>query len=265
MEQTPSHFSEIIQNEYSSRLKRNSDYSIRAFARDLDISPASLSLMLNKKAGLSAAQAEMISTKLKLNDDEKEFFKTLVQANCARSKTEQKIAKAKLCRYETRYNSVSVDIFQVIKDWYHLAIMELTLVKEFRANAYWIAAKLQITEEEAEAGLDRLIRLEILERVDGKLRPSNDYLVVLSTAPSEAAKHFQTQILKKLTDSFTEHDRSTRDIASVVLRMKKSEIDYVKNALKEARRDIAAHIQEGDDHDSVYCLTTSLFRLDRDL
>lgn len=262
MQSSPKHFSEIIENEYHARIKRNLSYSIRAFARDLDISPATLSLIIKKKAGLSPKKAALISKKLQLTGDENEFFLDLVQSTCARTKQARQIAKAKLCRYETRYNTISTDVFYVIKDWYHLAIMELTLIKGFVATPSWIAERLMITEEEAQTALERLLRLEILELSQGKLRPSNDYVIILSTAPSEAAKHFQTQILKKIMNSFDEQERSSRDISSLIIRMRKDEMEYVKKTLKEMRRDIASHVQKGEDHDSVFCLTTSFFRLD---
>jgi uncharacterized protein (TIGR02147 family) len=263
MQQLPNHFSEIIQHHFNNRLKRNPlGYSMRAFARDLEMSPATLSLILQKKAGLSQKKAEVVSKKLQLSGDDEGFFHDLVQSNCAKSKIERQIASAKLFRYETSYNSVETDIFYVIKDWFHLAIMELTLIKGFEPEATWIAKRLNITEEEAESGLERLIRLEILEMTNGKLRPANDYLIVLSKVPSEAAKHFQTQVLQKIMRSFDEVERSSRDIASVMIRMRASEMESVVKTLKETRRDIASRVQSGDDQDSVFCLTTSFFRLD---
>ena len=265
MYQSPRHFSEIIQHEFDARLRRNPlGYSLRAFARDLDISPATLSLILQKKAGLSQKKAALISQKLQLPPGENDFFQDLVQSNCAKNKTERRIASAKLFRYETRYNSVEADLFHVIKDWYHLAIMELTQIKGFTPDPVWISKKLKITEDEAQFGLERLLRLEILEMHKGKLRPTSDYLIVLSKAPSAAAKHFQTQVLQKTMRSFDDVERSSRDIASVMIRMRSDEMDYVVKTLKETRRDIAAHVQKGDDHDSVFCLTTSFFRLDSD-
>ncbi len=263
MHQSPRHFSEIIQQEFDARLKRNPlGYSMRAFARDLDISPATLSLILQKKAGLSQKKAASVSQKLQLPPDENDFFQDLVQSTCAKSKTERQIASAKLFRYETRYSSVEADIFHVIKDWFHLAIMELTLIKGFKPEAAWIAKRLKITEEEAQDSLERLVRLEIVEMHKGKLRPTSDYLIVLSKAPSAAAKHFQTQVLQKITRSFDEVERSSRDIASVMIRMRADEMESVVKTLKETRRDIASRVQTGDGHDSVFCLTTSFFRLD---
>lgn len=263
MQQLPSHFSEIIKEELDARLKRNPlGYSLRSFARDLELSPATLSLILQKKTGISQKKAASVAQKLKLPTQEKDFFLDLVQSNCAKSKTERQIASAKLYRYETKYTSVEADIFHVIKDWYHLAIMELTQIKGFRPDALWISKKLNITEDEAQLGLERLVRLEILETHKGKLRPTSDYLIVLSKAPSAAAKHFQTQILQKITRSFDEVDRSSRDIGTVMIRMRATDMDYVVKTLKETRRDIASHVQQGDDHDSVFCLTTSFFRLD---
>lgn len=264
MQNSPTHFSEIIEHEYNARVSKNTGYSIRAFARDLNISPATLSLILKKKAGLSLKKIEVISKKLNLSGDEKDFFQTLAQSNCSRSKHERHLAKLRLSRFETKYNSLSTDLFCVIKDWYHLAIVELTQIKGFENGAEWIANKLKITKEEATEGLERLIRLEILINNEGKLQPANDYYIVLSGGPSEAAKHFQTQILSKIANSFDLVDRSTRDIATSIIRMRKDDMEYVRKTLKDNRRDLAAYLEAGEGHDSVFCLTTSCFRLDVD-
>ncbi len=264
MKPNPQHFSEVIHDEFQARLKKNSSYSIRAFARDLSLSPSALSDILNRKLGLSESKASEIAKKLNFEGDERKFFLTLVTANCSRIKAQKQLARAQLGRFETKYNSLSTDHFQVIAEWYHLAIMELTQIKGFSPSASWIAKKLQITEDEAQQALERLMRLEIIEESgNGSLKLTNDYLIVLSHSPSESALLFQKQILSKLTHAIEHHDRKTRDISSVVIRVRSSEINEIKSKLKDIRRDFSTTIQSGEDHDSVYCFTTAFFRLDR--
>ena len=64
----------IIKEEFSKRVTRNSSYSLRAFARDLGVSPASLSCFLNQKKGISEKKATDIAGRLDLNLSKKEQF-----------------------------------------------------------------------------------------------------------------------------------------------------------------------------------------------
>lgn len=262
MSSLPGHIADFIKNEFTNRVTKNSKYSMRAFARDLDISPATLTNILKKQSGLSVQQAESIAQKLNLVLEEKDFFHTLNEKDFARSKTNRSSADARLYRYETRYNTLTSDTFILIKEWYHLAIMELTKVEGFSEEAEWIAGKLHITVTEAQAAMERLIRLEILERVEGRLQPSKDYLIILSKPDSEAVKSFQVTILEKLMASLDNQPRTNRDIASIVMSFNKDQLEEVKEDIKNFRRDLSLKLQLNPHHDSVYCLTTAFFQLD---
>ena len=262
MNNLPSHISDFISVEFKQRNQKNSKYSLRAFARDLDISPTTLSHILKRKVGVSNELAQHLSEKINFILGEKDLFNALTKKDFSKNKEEREASEAQLFRYETRYNTLTAETFTLIKEWYHLAIMELTKTKGFMEDVDWIAEKLSITSEEASAALKRLINLGVLERVNGNLYPAEDYLIILSHAPSEAARHFQLTILQKLITALSEHPRSTRDISSTILRFKKEQIDEIKLDLKNFRRDLSLKIQAADDHDSVYCLTTALFQLD---
>lgn len=62
-------FKEILKDEYKSRRKRNPSYSLRAFARDLNISHSILSRYFNKNKSLSIVQSVKIGEKIKLHKE----------------------------------------------------------------------------------------------------------------------------------------------------------------------------------------------------
>ena len=64
------------------------------------------------------------------------------------------------------YDRIGLDAFQVISDWYHLAIVELANTPDFRGEPYGIARSLGISVVEARAALERLLRLGMLARSD---------------------------------------------------------------------------------------------------
>ena len=60
------------------RCLKNRSYSLRAFARDLEMAPGFLSLVLNHKKSLSLDKARAIVSRLELKEHEKDYFVALV-------------------------------------------------------------------------------------------------------------------------------------------------------------------------------------------
>ncbi|HVK62126.1 MAG TPA: TIGR02147 family protein, partial [Bdellovibrionales bacterium] len=147
------------------RLRDNARYSLRAFARDLQVTPARLSEILNRKKGLSLEAATLMAKRLSLSEQETRFFCDLVQMADARSASAKKVAEIRIDReiQSQNFNTIQLDVFKVISDWHHFAILELTLVDGFRSDSAWIAKKLGISAHEVKAAIDRLVTLELLE------------------------------------------------------------------------------------------------------
>ena len=57
-------YQDFLLEEFRARRTRNSNYSLRAFARDLDMPASKLSQNLRGLCGISVAKAEKIARKL---------------------------------------------------------------------------------------------------------------------------------------------------------------------------------------------------------
>lgn len=264
MEQVGQHFSSILQSELESRLLRNSAYSMRAYARDLGLSPSSLSKLLKKKIGLSVKKARQISKKLNFSEEHTEFFCTLVEANCSRHIEVQKLATIKLRKFDSYSNILPVDSFKLISEWYHLAILELFSIKGFKEDIEWIAQKLGIASVEANDALERLKRLELLKVIEGKLKPVSDFIIVKSAVPESAGQNFHSQLLRKAAQAVYEQDKDKRNVSNVILKARSSDIPLLDMRIKDFRRELSYLIEEGEGHDTVYNLGIHLVRLDQD-
>ena len=156
---------EILRRQLDNRLSRNSNYSLRAFARDIGVSPSSLSDILNGKQGFSKNKAIQIGNKLGFNPMEINYFSTLAESKYARSLSNRKIAKLKLQKFlKTKETELSIESFKIISQWYHLAILELTKIESFESDNKWIAKKLGITIDEVRQAIERLIKMNLLEK-----------------------------------------------------------------------------------------------------
>lgn len=85
-----------LKDNFTRRLRMNPRYSLRAYAKLLDLSPSKLSEILAGKKGLGPERAEKVCDKLKLAGVDREIFLLSVSSQHSRLKNERVDAKAKL-------------------------------------------------------------------------------------------------------------------------------------------------------------------------
>ena len=66
--------------EFDKRKRKNSSYSLNAFARYIGLQPSKLSEALNGKRGLSAVTGRKIANSLQFTDFEASYFICLIEA-----------------------------------------------------------------------------------------------------------------------------------------------------------------------------------------
>ena len=159
-------YREILMSELEERRERNPQYSQRAFARDLGMQSGRLNEVLNGKQGLSRRWARVIATKLGFGFLEKAHFVDLVVQQHGRSANERNAADVRLMtrREGVSYRQLELDQFALIADWYHIAILELSKLDDFRNDAKWIADILRVSLSRINEALFTLERLGFLER-----------------------------------------------------------------------------------------------------
>ncbi len=252
----------ILKEELESRCNRNPRYSLRSFARDLGMSSARLSEVLNGKAGISRQRAEHISKHIGLGKNDMELFCDLVDSKHARSKIKKEIAKARLLKSKTPYYSqLQMDSFRVISDWYHFAILELTKVKGFIGTPVWISKALGITEMEAKLALERLFRLEQIKNENSKIVACEDFTASPSGVPSEYIKKFHQQVLRKAENALFMQPVEKGDFSTTVMAFDSTQINEARKIIKDFRRNFSAESGIKTETDSVYCLSVQFFEL----
>lgn len=254
----------ILKEELDSRLAHNPNYSLRAFARDLSISPSRLSEILNYKQGLSRPAAEKIAAYLNLTSDEYDYFLDLVTAAHARSPKDRQGAKARVLRYKAEHDAfyqMKTDTFKIISDWFHLGILELCGLGEVQDDPRNLGKRLGITPIQAELAVDRLIRVGLLERKEKVLKPLTNTGWIQSEVPSESIRKFHRQILQKAIDALAVQSIGEREFNSNVLTISKKDIPEAKAAIRKFQQRFCANVKETSNHDELYCLAIQFFSL----
>jgi uncharacterized protein (TIGR02147 family) len=243
-------FIEHLKWTLEDRIKSNSNYSLRAFAKSLNVEASSLSQILRKKRPLSSKMKLRLMKGLDLNE---EVLKTIFE-------------KVNAHKGDAR-TSLSLDAFKVISDWQHFAILELIRTKNFKPDIRWIASKLGINYLEVQAAVDRLQNLDFLvidasgEWID-QIDCSEIYAHEFT---SIAQKHLQKQILKKAVDAIDEVPLKERVQSSMTLAIPKSKVESARKRIRSFLAEMEKELQaEGEEMDSVYHLTTALYPVTKD-
>lgn len=253
----------LLREELAVRCQINPKYSLRAFARDIDLAPSRLSEVLSGKQGLSRQVAEKIGQRLGYNDSERCFFADLVTSIHARKESDRKAAIALVERKvgDQELLRLKNDTFHLISDWYHLAILELATTKDFETNVRWIAKKLNISESEVELALERLERFGFLGWDGDALVPLEPKTTTPGGTPSESIRKFHQQILAKAMDSVVMQGIEERDLSAVIVAVDRARLPEAKERLKQFRREFCTDMNKAPDKNSVYCLSIQFFSL----
>lgn len=251
-----------LKDELATRTQANSQYSLRAFARDLKVSPQILSLVMNGKKNISAEAAVAIANRLGLSTQETSYFRDLVELSQAKSDSLREIIRYRLGLYADNqpYRVLQEDVFKIIADWHHYALLELTFTKGFKKDPSWVARRLGISALQAREAIERLLRLELLEEADGTLRKTEVNIATTQDIPSAALKRLAFQFLEKAAEALEDQDVSERDFGSMTMAIDPDRIPEAKKMIRKFRRDLAILLETGK-RTEVYTFSSELFRV----
>lgn len=236
-----------LQKQFTERCKKNASYSLRAFAKSLDMDASTLSQILSGKRKLSKKSVTAICDKLTVSQKELINF-GMVNKNLLADED---------------FLQLSADTFSAIADWYHYAILELTFVTNFKSDAKWISRKLSITTEEAKSAIERLKRLALLHEENGFLKKTSKMLTnngVINT--SGAHKELQRQIINKALESIDNTPAAEKNITSMTMAIDVTKLDQAKALIAKFRREMS-ELMETDDQTRVYNLAVQLYPISK--
>ena len=95
------------------------------------------------------------------------------------------------------------DHSDILNKWYTIPIMDLTTCVDFRSELGWIAKKLSISPVEVADALIVLIRLGLIEEVEGIWQKSNEAIIIPTEHSSVAIRDYHVKMMKLATNLST--------------------------------------------------------------
>ncbi len=264
---------DFLNASFSAIQSKNPQFSLRAWARQLGLPHVTmLSMVLNRKRrllpNLSSKIGEHFVQKESFSENQARYFDMLVLFANART-TEEKAFYQKVLsslRPDQTFLSLQLDHLRFISDWYHIAILEMTHLKEFNSDPRWICLRLgdSVSQSQVSEAIDRLVRLGLLERTsDNGLRKTTARLATPSDIPDKGLRKFHSQMMQKALEALERQTVSERDITGHTLVTSLSKIPVAKTMIREFRRRLADFL-ETPEGDALYQINIQLFKLTGD-
>jgi uncharacterized protein (TIGR02147 family) len=243
-------------------LSKKVNGSARAFSEKLGISTSFLSEIMSAKKNLSVDLAFKIAIKLNLTEGESQYFCMLVQLEQEKDPLFREELSRRLSDLNPQRKShdLSADLFRSISEWYHSAILELTYVAGPALTPEAAAHSLGITKAEAETAIERLLRLELLEKdANGALKKSHNYITSQSHVPHSALREFHRQFLAKAETALSISTPTERMSATDVMAFDSRQLENVDRLSQEFSAAVMKLAEKAKTKDSVYALSVNFF------
>lgn len=259
---------DFLNAAFKAMQKQNPRFSLRAWAKQLDLSHvAMLSMVLNSKRRLLPSLSSKISQSFlkaaRFSENEARYFDMLVLFSNATTNDEKLFYQRILAslRPDQTFSDLELDHFRIVSDWYHLAIVEMTMLKNFNPDLQWISLRLggSVNEGQVKEAIDRLIRIGLLERTaDGILRKMKSHYATPTDISNEAIRKYHTQMIEKSLIALKTQSVEERDITAHILTTSKDKLPEAKKMIRHFRRKLANFL-ETPKGDAVYQVNIQLF------
>jgi uncharacterized protein (TIGR02147 family) len=233
----------FLANEFQKRQRRNVRYSLRAFARDLDVSVTALSQALSGIRTLSLRHTKKVLKKLDKTSS--------LNPRILWEQQDDDFMGHKLLEPRELKN---------LQSWKSFAILNLCRLPRCRAEPRWIATRLGIPLEDVVYLLNLLISQKYVSEKEGILKRTSSLLTTSAGVTSLEIQKMHHGVLEKALESLKKDPVSRRNFGAVVMPIDTAKIPRAAQMLTKTRIQLSRLLSTGT-CDEVYALSFQLFPL----
>lgn len=256
-----------VREELQLRQRRRPQYSLRAFARDLEMSPSSLCEFLANRQGFSRARALWIAKKLALTADQTEHFCDLLQSQFGHSERDKKAAAFRaMDRARSSQSQLALENFRLIADWYHFVLLEILSLNQGPKSLPEISTLIDVSVAELENAVERLVTLGFL-RVEGQgdariFTVLNEVTTVGEEVSDRAVQISHQQTLRMHADAVDRKSFADRENLTVAFSIRQNQWLEMRKEAKRAVLDVISRFaNEPGPKDQTVSFTMQMINL----
>lgn len=243
----------MIKRDLSERQRSNSQYSLRAYARDIGIHASTLSQILNGNRPLPFKDSATVVRNLKLDQRER----TLFMESLMRKKTS--LDAIKIDDLDRRF-MLDESYYKIIAEWEHFAVLDLFELDNFTPTVESIALKLDLTLTRTQVVLSNLFLAELLKEENGELIKVHDDIRTTEDIFNAALRDSHIEAMQMGVEKIKEIEVELRDFSSTTVGVDLDKLPEAKTIIREFRQKMTALLRDGRKTD-VYQLAIQFYPL----
>jgi len=248
--------------EYLSALllaarRQDDKLSVREFSRRLGYkNPSYIADVLADKRRLQASLVNKVAGVLALTDREVAELE-IWAARSGRNGAERAVSPS-------RSTQLALDRFRLVADWFHVAVLEMTHLREFSPEPVEIARRLgrKISSATAKLAVDRLLRLGLIVERGGRIVKADSDLVVGDTVASAAIRQHHLQMLELARESIEKIPVDRRDVRGTTIAIRRQDWPRLKAVVSRFHEDLHS-LYTSSEADIVVNISTQSIPLTR--
>ncbi len=245
----------------------NPKFSVLFWSKQLGYnSPGYLSNVLNGKRKIQSTLIAKVSAQLKLDKSEIEMFTLLSKRQNSKNLDEKEMYGQILEQIYPRFrsNTLELDQFSLIRDWYHIPLLQLLDLANFNEDAKLISQLLdpKVPSQSIEFALNRLVRLglAIRDKKTGKLKKNKQHpLFIGKDVKNEGIQQYHRAFIQKSLEALEKKSVTERDISATTLPIKLKDIPKLKEIIREFQQKL--HQCASTEADTLYQINIQAFNL----
>lgn len=247
---------------------KNSSFSIRSAAMQIEINPGTLTRVLNGTRNISIELSKKFAEYLKMSKKEIEYFECMVLFDQAQKIEEKNKHLLKLLSMRKKNVDVlEFDQFEYFTKWYVVAVKEILSVYKFNGDFDELAKIVNppITCGQAKDSVELLERIGIVKFKNGSYEVNKTHLKTPDTWKSLAVSNFQHAMIRLAGEALDRYPKDCRDFSTASMSISEEGILKIKERIKLFYQDVVEIVNEDSKQSQVYELNIQLFPISRKL
>lgn len=235
---------------FEKRRAKNSQYSVRAFARDIGISSGRASEFLRGVSIPGPLLSKRIVAALQLSEKQKHQLNLLIASHLS-------LRKNRKHKRSDTYQLADRE-FTLLPDWQHFAVLNLLNTAKAQPSILWLSKRLALSEVAIEESLEKLLLAGLVTEENGFYKSTHQHLTSTNTIPSEALRNYHRQMIQRALWSIDNVPIEFRNVTSIMMTANPNNLYKLKVLTNEFKQRAAEMFGEGEATD-VYNLCVQIF------
>lgn len=257
-------YREYLKAYFEERKKHDPKFSHRYLSRRLGLSsPNFIMMVMQGKRNLTRSLAFKISQEFNHDENEAEYFESIVGFAQAKTNKEKDRYFQKIISMRRNCNVEKIEEhqYEYYSHWYNLAIRELVTYREFKDDFKWLAKKLfpPITLSQAKRSVELLLKLGLIKKKGTSYVRSSPLISTGPEVTSLAIVNFHRTMAEMAAASLDTVPRDERDITACTVNISEKGVAEIKKTIAECRKKVLSIAEADIPADRVYQINFQVF------